>query len=29
MFALMIAATLAIYFLPELVTFLPKQMRVG
>src|SRR5258706_5536448 len=29
MFFLMIAATLLIYFVPQLVTFLPQQMRVG
>jgi C4-dicarboxylate transporter, DctM subunit len=29
MFCLMIAVTLAIYFLPQLVTFLPHQMRLG
>jgi TRAP-type C4-dicarboxylate transport system permease large subunit len=29
MFLLMIAATLLIYFVPQLVTFLPQQMRVG
>jgi TRAP-type C4-dicarboxylate transport system permease large subunit len=29
MFFLMIAATLLIYFVPGLVSFLPRQMRVG
>ena len=29
MFYLMIVATLLIYFVPQLVTFLPQQMRVG
>jgi TRAP-type C4-dicarboxylate transport system permease large subunit len=29
MFCLMIVATLLIYFVPQLVTFLPQQMRVG
>jgi tripartite ATP-independent transporter DctM subunit len=29
MFFLMVAATLLIYFLPELVSFLPQHMRVG
>jgi tripartite ATP-independent transporter DctM subunit len=29
MFLLMVAATLLIYFVPELVSFLPRHMRVG
>jgi TRAP-type C4-dicarboxylate transport system permease large subunit len=29
MFFLMIAATLLIYFVPQLVSFLPQHMRVG
>ncbi|HEX8012879.1 MAG TPA: TRAP transporter large permease subunit [Casimicrobiaceae bacterium] len=29
MFYLMIAATVLIYFVPQLVTFLPRQMRMG